>query len=377
MADAASTATSNVVRRVAKGTNPDRVPRRRVTYDASLIGSAVNTPRAGGATPTSRDPVKKASGGMGFSRQTSVQAQPSPSNMGAAASSFSRAITVGDPEAVLVTRSTARRKTTTAVGLDPLDRVAKAAAAASRGRSVSKTQPKAEGDESRTGSKERAGSKGSKLGEDPELVMQAMSRRICKAVEMDVKDVTRILVVFQEEAAKLSGPIVISVFRQCMRRIAPGRDLNENSVQQGWSLSKGKKDAAVSFGEVDMMAFCNYWSQEEKWAHLKAAVAWKATDEAIMELAVERDVDVVTIEKTKGVFDSFDDNGSGIMDFVEFGEALKELLKLEEDPGEELVGKQWKLLDQDDAGEVDFPDFARWYLTTFDIATGEAKVPVV
>ena len=207
-----------------------------------------------------------------------------------------------------------------------------------------------------------------------------------------------------------------------MRRIAPGRDLNENSVQQGWSLSKGKKDAAVSFGEVDMMAFCNYWSQEEKWAHLKAAVAWKATDEAIMELAVERDVDVVTIEKTKGVFDAFDDNGSGIMDFVEFGEALKELLKLEEDPDEELVGKQWKLLDQDDAGEVDFPDFARWhswerdresmagvispssrrppmprvegcpsstphgqglsvspprYLTTFDIATGEAKVPVV
>ena len=33
----------------------------------------------------------------------------------------------------------------------------------------------------------------------------------------------------------------------------------------------------------------------------KAAVAWKATEEAMMELAISRDVDVVTVEKVKEV----------------------------------------------------------------------------
>jgi len=219
-------------------------------------------------------------------------------------------------------------------------------------------------------------SKSSPLNLSPEIVNQAIARRICRKVEMKPADACRILEVFQGESGKAMQPITVSMFRQAMRRIAVGRDLNENSVQQAWSLSGDKEDASISAGGVDLTAFCQYWSMEEKWAHLKAAVAWKATDEAMMELAISRDVDVATVEKVKEVFDVFDDNGSGIMDFCEFGEALKDLLKMEEDPSESLLQKQWRLLDQADEGEVDFPEFARWYLETFDPSTGAPTKPV-
>jgi len=207
----------------------------------------------------------------------------------------------------------------------------------------------------------------------PEILRQAMARKLCRKHEIEVKEACRILEGFEQEAAKSSGSIAMAGFRAVVKGLAAHRDLNENSVNQAWLAAKSDPSASIMLGQVDMDAFFQWWTMEEKWAHLKAAAAWIATPEALAELADELGVGVRDLSKVKEVYDVYDDNGTGIMDFSEFGEALKDLLRLKEEPPKDVTSRHWAALDDDDSGEVDFPEFATWYLGMFDASTGELK----
>jgi len=75
------------------------------------------------------------------------------------------------------------------------------------------------------------------------------------------------------------------------------------------------------------------------------------------------------IEAIKQVFDSFDDNGSGTLEFPEFRDLMKKLLRIRDDSAlpDNRVRSFWRELDIDNSGEVEFSEFIPWYLTYFDL----------
>jgi Ca2+-binding EF-hand superfamily protein len=74
------------------------------------------------------------------------------------------------------------------------------------------------------------------------------------------------------------------------------------------------------------------------------------------------------IEAIKQVFDSFDDNGNGMLDFGEFRELLRKLLRIRDETAlpDSRVRSFWRELDTDSSGVIEFSEFIPWYLTYFD-----------
>lgn len=75
----------------------------------------------------------------------------------------------------------------------------------------------------------------------------------------------------------------------------------------------------------------------------------------------------VTVDKLKKAFDHYDLDGSGVIEYNEFLNMIRELLNVtnEDDLSKVRVYRFWKEIDRDSSGEVDFPEFCAWYLKYF------------
>jgi len=85
------------------------------------------------------------------------------------------------------------------------------------------------------------------------------------------------------------------------------------------------------------------------------------------DLASENQVPPQTIDKLRKRFDEFDADGSGYIDFEEFGVMFCQLLKVK-DPSHfsgQRMKRFWQEIDVDGSGEVDFQEFCTWYLKYF------------
>jgi hypothetical protein len=91
------------------------------------------------------------------------------------------------------------------------------------------------------------------------------------------------------------------------------------------------------------------------------------SDELVMSLVQEWSISPVTAEKLKTTFDSFDLDGSGVIDYNEFRDMLAILLNVSNDSdlSRDRVYRFWKEVDRDSSGEVDFLEFGAWYLKYF------------
>merc|ERR1719160_2323655 len=89
----------------------------------------------------------------------------------------------------------------------------------------------------------------------------------------------------------------------------------------------------------------------------------------IREIARNLDIPIPDVEKVKAVFDKYDEDGSGQMEKEEFDMMMTDLIcvgrlkGLEVPPG--LLNEQWKQVDHDGSGEVDFDEFAEWYCLSY------------
>lgn len=87
----------------------------------------------------------------------------------------------------------------------------------------------------------------------------------------------------------------------------------------------------------------------------------------VRRIARRFNVPLLEVEKVKGHFDSFDTDGSGHIEEVEFNMLLGKLLNL---PNAEALPQSrvksfWRELDDDSSGIVEFHEFIPWYLGYF------------
>merc|ERR1719174_312611 len=105
------------------------------------------------------------------------------------------------------------------------------------------------------------------------------------------------------------------------------------------------------------------------------------TDEdlRIREIARELGISFPEIEKVKKVYDKYDEDGSGQMEKDEFAMMMNDLVCVGKLKGHEvpraLLEDQWKGVDHDGSGEVDFEEFCEWYFFAYQpmMAEMEAK----
>merc|ERR1719183_3027690 len=86
-----------------------------------------------------------------------------------------------------------------------------------------------------------------------------------------------------------------------------------------------------------------------------------------LELARKHGTDVIAIDKIKKRFDEFDVDGGGTIDYDEFFQMLKFVLKAksDEDIAPDRAMRFWKEIDEDGSGECEFPEFVEWYVKYF------------
>merc|ERR1719389_1548188 len=102
-------------------------------------------------------------------------------------------------------------------------------------------------------------------------------------------------------------------------------------------------------------------------------------DLKIREIARNLNITYPEIEKVKKVFDKYDEDGSGMMEKDEFDCMMNDLICVGKLKGQEvpkaLLDSQWKGVDHDGSGEVDFDEFCEWYFFAYKpmMAEMEAK----
>jgi Ca2+-binding EF-hand superfamily protein len=84
------------------------------------------------------------------------------------------------------------------------------------------------------------------------------------------------------------------------------------------------------------------------------------------------------VEAIKAQFDKFDEDGSGKIEYNEFGQLLSVLLGIKDESSlpTSRVRAFWRELDSDGSGYVDFQEFIPWYVGYFDVSNPYGACPL-
>jgi len=152
-------------------------------------------------------------------------------------------------------------------------------------------------------------------------------------------------------------------FRTALCRVFDVPELDQTVVDGAYAAS-GMQE------KVDVTKFLSWYVQNmfSKVVHLTASPENSASDSLVYWVARRHGVCPVTVDKIKKEFDRYDMDRSGSIDYDEFEAMLREVLhvKTANDLGEIRVTRFWKEIDKDASGEVDFHEFAEWYLKYFN-----------
>lgn len=100
-----------------------------------------------------------------------------------------------------------------------------------------------------------------------------------------------------------------------------------------------------------------------------------AADKKVYQLAKDHNVTAVEIDKIQLKFKQFDANGSGHLDFDEFQEMMRVILKVRSisELIPDRIHRFWREIDKDGNGYVDIDEFTEWFLKYFhtDFENGE------
>jgi len=211
--------------------------------------------------------------------------------------------------------------------------------------------------------------KGGKKGgeQDGEPPLGESSRLARKYPHLDFYEVKYIVKLFYDadvnksgglDKAELGG-ILHKLFELPASSPVPDKLLTDN-----WSkMSSGEGGEE----EVSMDAFLE-WYQANMFSMDVRELDRSTGETMAYDLAKKLGVEVLTIDKIKKRFDSFDLDNSGTIDFDEYMQMLVYILKAgsKEDISETTVLRFWQEIDSDSSGEISFTEFAQWYVKYFN-----------
>jgi len=248
----------------------------------------------------------------------------------------------------------------------------------SKGRAVDRSAVELEGDVVRWSSVPEDLEGCSGLDIAPELHRLSLVRRLARKHAIEAQEVQRILTHLDNACGGAHGDLLNrNGFRQALSAMYNFADLNEKGVQSAWErfALSGEVKENNGLRDLDVGGFIAWHASEQKWAVLKTYTVWRETEESLRELAQANRVTAAALKKVKLVFDEYDLNHSGIMDYLEFESMLRKRFVINGRfaLSEARVKLMWQEVDSTDIGTLDFPEFAKWYLDNFDIDTEEFK----
>lgn len=184
----------------------------------------------------------------------------------------------------------------------------------------------------------------------------------------------RVLQLFQKasEALKAGETMDIKTFESFLCKLFEVGSVAEDGVEQAYSVSK------AADGSIAVEKFLQ-WYRDNMFtmvASLTASSDRQEVEDKLREAARKFMISRVDIEKIKKVFDKFDLDKSGLIEFIEFEQMMCHFLNVKDktDIPVERMNRFFKEVDQDGSGEVDFEEFSEWFLKYF--ASSDSLCPV-
>jgi len=155
-------------------------------------------------------------------------------------------------------------------------------------------------------------------------------------------------------------------FRAIVKDIlrSAGQELSEVDMEKKIEVSWREVDRNYS-GKVDFDEFAIWYSS---WG-FQQELLLSPTKIRTRDLARKHNLSIGEVDSVHSMFQLFDEDESGEIEFPEFEKLLYKLLKIPKDADLPATRLQhfWKQIDIDGSGSVDFAEFLQWYMKYFDM----------
>merc|ERR1712224_904628 len=155
-------------------------------------------------------------------------------------------------------------------------------------------------------------------------------------------------------------------FREIVVEIlkSAGQELSEEDLEKKIEVSWREVDRNYS-GKVDFDEFAIWYSS---WGFHQELLL-SPTKILTRDLARKYNLSIAEVDSVHSMFQLFDEDESGEIEFDEFEKLLYKLLKVPKEAELPATRLQhfWKQIDIDGSGSVDFAEFLQWYMKYFDM----------
>jgi len=160
------------------------------------------------------------------------------------------------------------------------------------------------------------------------------------------------------------GEIVVQIMKSAEQ------ELSEEDMKKKIEVSWREVDRNYS-GKVDFDEFAIWYSS---WG-FRQELLLSPKKILIRDFAKKYDLSIAEVDSVQSMFQCFDEDESGEIEFDEFKKLLYKLMKVPK--GAELPATRlqhfWKEIDIDGSGSVCFAEFLQWYIKYFDMK-GTSKI---
>jgi hypothetical protein len=173
-------------------------------------------------------------------------------------------------------------------------------------------------------------------------------------------------------------PIIVEIDRACL--LAGGPNLPQKAFETLLckifqckdikpNITKAAYDQSIVKGALDTEKFFAWYvaNMFTGVSTMLATTGQLQSDSLIFKLARHHNITPVEVDKVKQWFDKYDTDHSGEIDYEEFADMMRSILKVKdkEDLSSDRLLRFWKEIDTDGSNGVDFGEFLVWYLKYF------------
>jgi len=188
---------------------------------------------------------------------------------------------------------------------------------------------------------------------------------LSKKHRLEFHEVKHVLQELEKTVKKPSGAISLHDFGKFVGRVFENNNVPPELINAAFAVSdKGE------FDPLDVDGFLAWYMQNMfcQVAQLLGDKDVTKSNALVDSISKSCDVAPAVVDKVKKIFDKFDVDRGGSIDYEEFGRMVAVLVgaKIGGDISQSRIKSSWAEIDRDGSGEVDFPEFVTWYVKYFN-----------